>query len=181
MRRGPVIAIVTAATLGGSLSAHLVGEFAHAEAGDAHRAAFHTVGPLPTLLAGMVVVAAVVAFRRIRSRRSLLLVTSLAPLAGFVLQELLERLTSIESSPFGPGREPGLVGAIGALLPWAVGAYLLVRALAAVVRAAASSLAPSTRIIPLVATLGVVPPERLIPAGRHDPVLDRPPRAPPRP
>jgi hypothetical protein len=109
------------------------------------------------------------------------MITCLAPLAGFAVQEVLERLMSVENSPFGPGNEPGIVGAIGALLPWMAAAYVMVRALVALARAAASSLAPAAAIVGPVATVQIVPPERLPPAGRYDPILDRPPRAPPRP
>jgi hypothetical protein len=180
MRRGLLIAIATAATFGGSLSAHLVGQLSSGEAGEA-RNSVPAVGPLPALLAVLVVVAALFALRRTRSRRALLMIACLAPLAGFTIQELLERMMSVESSPFGPGREPGMVGAIGAMLPWIAAAYMVVRALVAVARAAASSLAPAAAIVWPVATVQIVPPERLLPAGRYDPILDRPPRAPPRP
>lgn len=181
MRRGLLIAIASAATLGGSLSAHLVGQLSSGEAGEARSSVPHAVGPLPALLAVLVVATALVALRRTRSRRALLMIACLAPLAGFTVQELLERLMSVESSPFGPGREPGMVGAIGAMLPWIAAAYMVVRALVAVARAAASSLAPAAAIVWPVATVQIVPPERLLPAGRYDPILDRPPRAPPRP
>ena len=181
MRRGLLIATAAAATLGGSLSAHLVGRLSSVEAGEARGSMPHAVGPLPALLAVVVVVAAVIALRRTRSRRALLVVACLAPVAGFAVQEMLERLVSVESSPFGPGKEPGIVGAIGALVPWMAAAYVLVRALAAVARAAASSLASPARIVAPIATVQIVPAERLLSVGRHDPILDRPPRAPPRP
>lgn len=180
MRRAFVTTVVLAAGLGGSVSAHLVGALTRAgarEAGESHG----SIGWMPVVLAsGAVLLVTMLVERRITGRRMAAWLAA-TPLVAFVLQEGLERLLSTESSPFEAGREPGLFGAGAALLPWILVAFLVGWAMVAVARAVASRTAAGYVLVPPPIGPEDVPPVAPVRAGRHDSILDRPPRAPPRP
>lgn len=181
MPRWIVIGIVAAAGLGGSLSAHAVGALTRSEAPDADGAGHAASGLAPVVLAtAFVVLLAVWLLRRLHGRAFAAVVCS-APFVAFALQEQLERLLSTESSPFGSGREPGVISAAIALLPWAAAVFLVVRAFVALARFARTS--PVASIMPVPPAVGseLAPTEVRTPRELHDPILDRPPRAPPRP
>jgi hypothetical protein len=181
MRRRILIGIVAAASLGGSLSAHLAGALTRSEAPDADGAGRAASGLVPVVLATVFVVLLVVSLSRRLPGRAVAGLTCAAPFVAFALQERLERLLSTESSPFGSGREPGLISAAIALLPWAVAVFLVVRVFVALARVVRTSAAPSIMLVPPAVGPELAPTEVRTPRELHDPVLDRPPRAPPRP
>jgi hypothetical protein len=180
MRRRIVIGIVAAASLGGSLSAHVAGALTRSEAPDTDGAGHAASGFVPVMLAtAFVVLLAVWLSRRLPGRA--FAVVCAAPFVASALQEQLERLLSTESSPFGSGREPGLISAAIALLPWAVAVFVMVRVFVALARVARTSAVPSIMLVPPAVGSDLAPTEVRRPRELHDPILDRPPRAPPSP
>jgi hypothetical protein len=180
MRPRILTGVVAAASLGGSLSAHLAGALTRSEASDADGAGHAASGLVPVVLATVFVVLLAVWLSRRWPGRAVAGLVCAAPFVAFALQERLERLVSTESSPFGSGREPGLISAAIALLPWAVAVFLVVRVFVALARVVRTSAVTSMLIPPAVGS-ELAPTEVRAPRELHDPILDRPPRAPPRP
>lgn len=180
MPRRRVLAIAGVAALGGSVLGHVAGAFSQPEAHEVGEAA-HGSGWLPAILATTIMVLLAVALPRRISRLVLTLSLAATPALAFALQELLERFLSTGPSPFATGHEPGMLGSVGALVPWILATYLMARVAAMVARVMGARTASGFVLVPPP----VRPPRPNIVAsadtGRYDSILDRPPRAPPRP
>lgn len=180
MQRARLAAFVVAGCLGGSLSAHAVGAISHTDAREVGEMSHRAIGVAPIALATLTVVLVVMALtRNLVSRRALSAILAATPVIAFALQEGFERLLSTESSPFEGGHEPGVLGIAVALLPWVLAAFLLARVAIAIVRIAAARAGAGVLLVPPTAVPELAPRAWLVRSGRHDSILDRPPRAPP--
>ena len=182
MRTRRVILLASAGAIGGSFSAHLAGAITRPVeveglVPEVHRSA----AVAPAIVAVVLVLTAALLLRSRLKARSFAVVLAATPVVAFALQEWLERVLSAEASPFEHAREPGVLAAVAALLPWIVGAFVIARLAIAISRATASGGSRALVLVP--AAVGAERAPILVPAhtGRFDSVLDRPPRAPPLP